>query len=185
MFRKKIVLFGKAVPFSLIAILLTVTLAGAAWGGILAFTTDFAVSTSTDSGDTVNRLSDACQVVADQNTGVDPTLCDALTDPNGNLTINIENASPGDEYRVVSLYSAPNTNSNILYAQPLDVSAWGKVLDLVQDNGCGTVLQPGGGSVQVSVNFQFDADGLDTDPTSSYGPFSVVREFATTVPTCP
>jgi hypothetical protein len=86
-------------------------------------------------------------------------------------------------------YSAPITNSSTLYAQPIDVSAWGPALELLVDSGCGVALAPGQTvpttSMTFSVQFQFDADGQDTSPSTSYGPFPMTREFAPTVPTCP
>lgn len=186
MFKKKITLFGRAVPISLVALLVTATLAGAVWGGILTFSSGFLVNTTQDNADTINRLNDACVVVSDNPTGVDPTFCDALVDVNDNVTINIESASPGDRYQASSSIQAPSSNSNILFAQPLDVTPWGTTLDLVADNGCGISIQPGT-TVTVSVTFDFDADGQDTDPSSSYGPFPIVRDFSEVDPglNCP
>ena len=122
-----------------------------------------------------------CIVFFDNTTSPDATAC--LFSTGGD--INISNASPGDQYEARISYSAPITNSTTLYAQPIDVSAWGATLELISDNDCGTTLAPGATLMSVGVQFQFDEDGQDTNPSTSYGPFPMTRQFAPTVPTCP
>jgi hypothetical protein len=177
-FRKKVLLFGRSISLSMIAALATVTLAAAVWG-ITAFTLN--VNVTSGSQDSVSEQNNSCIVFFDNNTSPDATTCLFLS----GIGVNISNASPGDQYNTITNYSAPITNSNTLYAQPIDVSAWGATLELMIDYGCGAALAPGASNVGLVVQFQFDADGQDTSPSTSYGPFPIVRQFATTIPTCP
>ena len=177
--RKKVILFGRSISLSMIAALATVTIAAAVWG-ITAFTINLNVTSG--SQDSVSVQNNSCIVFFDNNSSPDATTCVFLT---GGISVNISNASPGDQYNTITNYSAPITNSTTLYAQPIDVSAWGTTLELMVDYGCGAALAPGASNVGLVVQFQFDADGQDTSPSTSYGPFPMTRQFAPTVPTCP
>ena len=176
MFRKKVVIFGRSVSLSLVVALVTVTAAAALWG-ITAYTISFYVTSGAQ--DSVLISTTYCDVNLDNNTSPDVTTCSV-----SGTNVSIENASPGDRYVSATWYTAPSTNSATLYAQPIDVDAWGSTLDLDNDLGCGLAFAPGD-TAGVNVFFQFDADGHDTSPSTGYGPFPVTREFAPTVPTCP
>jgi hypothetical protein len=177
MLRKKVVIFGRSVSLSVVVALVTITAAAALWG-ITLFTLNVNVTTS--SGDSVTAGLSDCSVLFDNGTSPDATTCSVT-----GTDVNISNASPGDQYLAITQYSAPITNSATLYAQPIDVSAWGATLELVDDPSCGYSIAPGAGPVTFGVQFQFDADGLDTNPSTSYGPFPMTRQFAPTAPTCP
>jgi len=177
MFRKKVTLFGRSVSLSVVMALVTVTMAAAVWG-ITVFTLN--VNVTSGAQDSVSVENSLCEVLLDNGTSPDATTCFVT-----GTDVNISNASPGDQYNAWTNYSAPITNSSTLYAQPIDVSAWGATLQLRLDGGCGAALAPGATFVSLGTQFQFDADGQDTSPSTSYGPFPMTREFAPTVPTCP
>jgi hypothetical protein len=176
MLRKKVKLFGRSVSLSVVLAAVIVTVAAAIWG-ISSVILDVSVTSS--AANSVSAVSFECAVGVDDPTGTNETACSVV----GSELI-IEEASPGDVYVVVSYYSGGSTNSETMYAQPIDTSQWGSTLELIFDNGCGYAVNPGstGG---VMMQLQFDADGQDTSPSTGYGPFQITREFAATVPNCP
>lgn len=176
MLHKKVRLFGRSVSLSVVLALVSVTVAAALWGISSIILNIYVTSSGANS---VSVDSNACQVWLDAATGTNVTSCSV-----SGYDVNVTKASPGDEYVVETHYSAPGTNSGLMYAQPLDCSGCGATLELVSDNGCGAAIPPGG-SLVVYVTFRFDADGQDTSPSTGYGPFQLTREFAATVPSCP